>query len=113
MMNAERKIGRPAIIKMEAGGGRCGSTRRKQIWVNKPEYAVADAGDALSGIGLMTTNVSVGCGTDTPFETSVHFGLTASGLRIILTGEACRESGSCRSGSSRMRRFLRMSSSAG
>ena len=68
--NAERKIGAKLnVIRWTAGGGRCGSTKRTNLDQPEPEYAFLTQATLYPGIGLLeTTNLSVGRGTDTPFE---------------------------------------------
>ncbi len=71
MMNAERKIGADLrIIKMEGWRRAMWFDETGQTWVNpSPNMRSLTQATLYPGIGLMeTTNVSVGRGTDTPFE---------------------------------------------
>ena len=71
MMNVERKIGADVrVIKMEGWSRLMWFDETGQTWVN-PSPNMRSLTEALlyPGIGLLeTTNVSVGRGTDTPFE---------------------------------------------
>ncbi|MBX3268197.1 MAG: DUF1343 domain-containing protein [Acidobacteria bacterium] len=71
MMNAERKIGTDLrVIKMEGWRRPMWFDETGQTWVNpSPNMRSLTQATLYPGIGLMeTTNVSVGRGTDTPFE---------------------------------------------
>ncbi len=71
MMNAERKIGADLrVIKMERWQRSMWFDETGQTWVNpSPNMRSLTQATLYPGIGLMeTTNVSVGRGTDTPFE---------------------------------------------
>lgn len=71
MMNAERKIGADLrVIKMEGWRRAMWFDETGQTWVNpSPNMRSLTQATLYPGIGLMeTTNVSVGRGTDTPFE---------------------------------------------
>ncbi len=71
MMNAERKIGADLrVIKMEGWRRSMWFDETGQTWVNpSPNMRSLTQATLYPGIGLMeTTNVSVGRGTDTPFE---------------------------------------------
>ena len=71
MMNTERKIGANVqVIKMENWSRNLWFDQTNQMWVN-PSLNMRSLNEATlyPGIGLLeTTNVSVGRGTDTPFE---------------------------------------------
>ncbi len=71
MMNAERKIGADLrVIKMEGWSRAMWFDETGQTWVNpSPNMRSLTEATLYPGIGLLeTTNVSVGRGTDTPFE---------------------------------------------
>ena len=71
MMNAERKIGADVrVIKMENWTRSMWFDETGQTWVNpSPNMRSLTEATLYPGIGLLeTTNVSVGRGTDTPFE---------------------------------------------
>lgn len=71
MMNAERKIGADlSVIKMDNWGRSMWFDETNQNWVNpSPNMRSLTEATLYPGIGLLeTTNVSVGRGTDTPFE---------------------------------------------
>jgi uncharacterized protein YbbC (DUF1343 family)/CubicO group peptidase (beta-lactamase class C family) len=71
MMNAERKIGADVrVIKMENWSRSMWFDETGQTWVNpSPNMRSLTEATLYPGIGLLeTTNVSVGRGTDTPFE---------------------------------------------
>ena len=71
MMNAERKIGADLrVIKMEGWSRSMWFDQTGQTWVNpSPNMRSLAQATLYPGIGLLeTTNVSVGRGTDTPFE---------------------------------------------
>lgn len=71
MMNAERKIGADLrIIKMEGWRRSMWFDETGQTWVNpSPNMRSLTQATLYPGIGLLeTTNLSVGRGTDTPFE---------------------------------------------
>ncbi|HQZ81946.1 MAG TPA: DUF1343 domain-containing protein [Pyrinomonadaceae bacterium] len=71
MMNAERKIGADLhIIAMDGWARSMWFDRTGQMWVNpSPNMRSLTEAALYPGIGLLeTTNVSVGRGTDTPFE---------------------------------------------
>ncbi len=71
MMNAERKIGADVrVIKMDGWARSMWFDETGQTWVNpSPNMRSLTEATLYPGIGLLeTTNVSVGRGTDTPFE---------------------------------------------
>lgn len=71
LMNAERKIGADLrVIKMENWGRSTWFDETGQTWINpSPNMRSLNEATLYPGIGLLeTTNVSVGRGTDTPFE---------------------------------------------
>jgi uncharacterized protein YbbC (DUF1343 family) len=71
MMNAERKIGADLrVIKMENWSRSMWFDQTGQTWINpSPNMRSLTEATLYPGIGLLeTTNVSVGRGTDTPFE---------------------------------------------
>ncbi|HKP67998.1 MAG TPA: exo-beta-N-acetylmuramidase NamZ domain-containing protein, partial [Pyrinomonadaceae bacterium] len=71
LMNAERKIGADLrVIKMEGWSRAMWFDETGQTWVNpSPNMRSLNEATLYPGIGLLeTTNVSVGRGTDTPFE---------------------------------------------
>jgi uncharacterized protein YbbC (DUF1343 family)/CubicO group peptidase (beta-lactamase class C family) len=71
MMNAERKIGADLrVIKMENWNRAMWFDETGQTWINpSPNMRSLTEATLYPGIGLLeTTNVSVGRGTDTPFE---------------------------------------------
>ncbi len=71
MMNTERKIGADLrIIKMENWSRAQWFDETSQVWINpSPNMRSLTQATLYPGIGLLeTTNVSVGRGTDTPFE---------------------------------------------
>jgi uncharacterized protein YbbC (DUF1343 family)/CubicO group peptidase (beta-lactamase class C family) len=71
MMNTERKIGADVkVIKMENWSRAQWFDETSQIWINpSPNMRSLTEATLYPGIGLLeTTNVSVGRGTDTPFE---------------------------------------------
>lgn len=71
MMNAERKIGAEVrVIKMEGWRRSMWFDETGQTWVNpSPNMRSLTEATLYPGIGLLeTTNLSVGRGTDTPFE---------------------------------------------
>ncbi len=71
MMNAERKIGADLrVIKMEGWRRQMWFDETGQTWVNpSPNMRSLTQATLYPGIGLLeTTNLSVGRGTDTPFE---------------------------------------------
>ncbi|HSU24437.1 MAG TPA: exo-beta-N-acetylmuramidase NamZ domain-containing protein, partial [Pyrinomonadaceae bacterium] len=71
MMNAERKIGADLrVIKMENWSRAMWFDQTGQTWINpSPNMRSLTEAELYPGIGLLeTTNVSVGRGTDTPFE---------------------------------------------
>jgi uncharacterized protein YbbC (DUF1343 family)/CubicO group peptidase (beta-lactamase class C family) len=71
MMNAERKIGAKLnVIKMENWSRSLWFDETGQTWVNpSPNMRSLTQATLYPGIGLLeTTNLSVGRGTDTPFE---------------------------------------------
>ena len=71
MMNAERKIGADLrVIKMENWSRAMWFDNTGQTWINpSPNMRSLNEATLYPGIGLLeTTNVSVGRGTDTPFE---------------------------------------------
>jgi uncharacterized protein YbbC (DUF1343 family)/CubicO group peptidase (beta-lactamase class C family) len=71
MMNAERKIGADArVIKMENWSRSMWFDESGQTWINpSPNMRSLNQATLYPGIGLFeTTNISVGRGTNTPFE---------------------------------------------
>ena len=71
MMNAERKIGADLrVIKMENWSRSMWFDETGQTWINpSPNMRSLNEATLYPGIGLLeTTNLSVGRGTDTPFE---------------------------------------------
>lgn len=71
MMNTERKIGADLkIVKMENWSRSLWFDQTNQTWINpSPNMRSLTEAALYPGIGLLeTTNVSVGRGTDTPFE---------------------------------------------
>ncbi len=71
MMNAERKIGADVrVVKMDGWSRSMWFDETGQTWVNpSPNMRSLTEATLYPGIGLLeTTNVSVGRGTDTPFE---------------------------------------------
>jgi uncharacterized protein YbbC (DUF1343 family) len=71
MMNAERKIGADVrVIKMDSWSRSMWFDETGQTWINpSPNMRSLNEATLYPGIGLLeTTNVSVGRGTDTPFE---------------------------------------------
>ncbi len=71
MMNTERKIGADLrVVKMENWKREMWFDQTNQTWVNpSPNMRSLTEATLYSGIGLLeTTNLSVGRGTDTPFE---------------------------------------------
>lgn len=71
MLNAERKIGADLrVVKMENWSRRMWFDETAQMWTNpSPNMRSLTEATLYPGIGLLeTTNVSVGRGTDTPFE---------------------------------------------
>lgn len=71
MMNAERKIGADLkVIKMEGWSRSMWFDETGQTWINpSPNMRSLTEATLYPGIGLLeTTNLSVGRGTDTPFE---------------------------------------------
>ena len=71
MMNSERKIGANVqVIKMENWSRSMWFDETNQTWINpSPNMRSLTEATLYPGIGLLeTTNVSVGRGTDTPFE---------------------------------------------
>ncbi|MCA1590145.1 MAG: DUF1343 domain-containing protein [Acidobacteria bacterium] len=71
MMNAERKIGADLrVIKMENWSRSMWFDETGQTWINpSPNMRSLTQATLYPGIGLLeTTNLSVGRGTDTPFE---------------------------------------------
>ncbi len=71
MMNAERKIGADLrVIKMENWSRSMWFDETGQTWINpSPNMRSLTEATLYPGIGMLeTTNVSVGRGTDTPFE---------------------------------------------
>ena len=71
MMNAERKIGADLrVIKMDGWSRSMWFDETGQTWINpSPNMRSLTEAALYPGIGLLeTTNVSVGRGTDTPFE---------------------------------------------
>jgi uncharacterized protein YbbC (DUF1343 family) len=71
MMNAERKIGAGLrVIKMENWSRSMWFDETGQTWINpSPNMRSLTGATLYPGIGLLeTTNLSVGRGTDTPFE---------------------------------------------
>ena len=71
MMNTERKIGADVrVIKMENWARNLWFDQTNQTWINpSPNMRSLTEATLYPGIGLLeTTNLSVGRGTDTPFE---------------------------------------------
>lgn len=71
MMNAERKMGADLrVIKMENWSRSMWFDQTRQTWINpSPNMRSLNEATLYPGIGLFeTTNISVGRGTDTPFE---------------------------------------------
>ncbi len=71
LMNAERKIGADLrVIKMDGWSRAMWFDETGQIWINpSPNMRSLTEATLYPGIGLLeTTNLSVGRGTDTPFE---------------------------------------------
>ncbi len=71
MMNTERKIGADVkVIRMENWSRAQWFDETSQVWINpSPNMRSLTEATLYPGIGLLeTTNVSVGRGTDTPFE---------------------------------------------
>lgn len=71
MMNTERKIGADVrVIKMEGWARSMWFDETGQMWINpSPNMRSLTEATLYPGIGLLeTTNLSVGRGTDTPFE---------------------------------------------
>lgn len=71
LMNAERKLGADVrVIKMDGWSREMWFDQTGQTWVNpSPNMRSLTEATLYPGIGLLeTTNVSVGRGTDTPFE---------------------------------------------
>jgi uncharacterized protein YbbC (DUF1343 family) len=71
MMNAERKIGADVhVIKTENWSRSMSFDETGQTWINpSPNMRSLNEATLYPGIGLLeTTNISVGRGTDTPFE---------------------------------------------
>ena len=71
LMNAERRIGADlSVIKMENWSRQMWFDETNQSWVNpSPNMRSLTQATLYPGIGLLeTTNLSVGRGTDTPFE---------------------------------------------
>jgi uncharacterized protein YbbC (DUF1343 family) len=70
MFNAERHIGAKLdVVPMEGWQRGDWFDSTGLPWVNPPPICAADRGNALSRSALIEgTNVSVGRGTDTPFE---------------------------------------------
>ncbi|MFN6963140.1 MAG: exo-beta-N-acetylmuramidase NamZ domain-containing protein [Pyrinomonadaceae bacterium] len=71
MMNAERKIGADLrVVKMEGWSRSMWFDETGQTWINpSPNMRSLTEATLYPGIGLLeTTNLSVGRGTDTPFE---------------------------------------------
>jgi len=71
LMNAERKIGADLrVIKMDGWSRSMWFDETGQTWINpSPNMRSLNEATLYPGIGLLeTTNVSVGRGTDTPFE---------------------------------------------
>ncbi|MEO7658448.1 MAG: exo-beta-N-acetylmuramidase NamZ domain-containing protein [Pyrinomonadaceae bacterium] len=89
MMNAERKIGADLrVIKMEGWSRSMWFDETGQTWVNpSPNMRSLTEATLYPGIGLLeTTNVSVGRGTDTPFEVIGAPWLDGSKLANYLNG---------------------------
>ena len=89
MMNAERKIGADLrIIKMENWSRSQWFDETAQIWINpSPNMRSLTEATLYPGIGLLeTTNLSVGRGTDTPFEVVGAPWIDAAKLASYLNG---------------------------
>ncbi len=90
MMNAERKIGADLrVIKMEGWTRSMWFDETGQTWVNpSPNMRSLTEATLYPGIGLLeTTNVSVGRGTDTPFEVVGAPWLDGQRLAALLNGQ--------------------------
>ncbi len=91
MMNAERKIGADLrIVKMEGWSRATWFDATGQTWVNpSPNMRSLTQATLYPGIGLLeTTNLSVGRGTDTPFEVIGAPWLDGQKLASYLNGRA-------------------------
>jgi uncharacterized protein YbbC (DUF1343 family) len=89
MMNAERKIGADVkVIKMENWSRAQWFDETSQTWINpSPNMRSLTQATLYPGIGLLeTTNVSVGRGTDTPFEIVGAPWIDAQKLAAYLNG---------------------------
>ena len=89
MMNAERKIGADLrVIKMENWSRSMWFDETGQTWVNpSPNMRSLTEATLYPGMGLLeTTNVSVGRGTDTPFEVVGAPWIDAQKLAAYLNG---------------------------
>lgn len=89
MMNAERKIGAEVhVIKMQNWRRSMWFDETGQTWVNpSPNMRSLTEATLYPGIGLLeTTNVSVGRGTDTPFEVVAAPWMNGRELADLLNG---------------------------
>ena len=89
MMNQERKIGADVkVVKMESWSRAEWFDETSQTWINpSPNMRSLTEATLYPGIGLLeTTNVSVGRGTDTPFEIVGAPWIDASKLAAYLNG---------------------------
>ena len=89
MMNTERKIGADLrVVKMENWSRAQWFDETSQVWINpSPNMRSLTEATLYPGIGLMeTTNVSVGRGTDTPFEIVGAPWLDGRKLALYLNG---------------------------
>ena len=93
MMNTERKIGADLrVIKMEGWSRSMWFDETGQTWVNpSPNMRSLTQATLYPGIGLLeTTNLSVGRGTDTPFEVIGAPWLDGQKLAAYLNGRSIR-----------------------
>ncbi|MEO8650358.1 MAG: exo-beta-N-acetylmuramidase NamZ domain-containing protein [Acidobacteriota bacterium] len=89
MMNTERKIGADVrVIKMEGWSRSMWFDETGQMWINpSPNMRSLTEATLYPGIGLFeTTNISVGRGTDTPFEVVGAPWINAIELSAYLNG---------------------------
>jgi uncharacterized protein YbbC (DUF1343 family) len=89
MMNAERKIGADLrVIKMDGWARSMWFDETGQTWINpSPNMRSLTEATLYPGIGLLeTTNVSVGRGTDTPFEVVGAPWIDGQRLAVYLNG---------------------------
>ena len=112
MMNAERKIGADLHVdKMDGWSRSMWFDETGQTWINpSPNMRSLTEATLYPGIGLLeTTNVSVGRGTDTPFEVVGAPWIDGRTLAAYLNGRDLRACGSCPSDLSRTHRYLKTS----